>query len=264
MKHVFCCLLVLLPGLVSLAQVPYRFTEKPVWADEFDYEGLPDTSRWGYDTGGHGWGNNEWQYYRDSGNAWVRQGSLHITAHPQAWMGRAYTSARLVSRGKGDFLYGRFEVRAKLPPGLGTWPAIWMLPTYKQYGNWPASGEIDIMEHVGYDPEKVHISVHTKAYNHMQGTHKTAFRSVPGALSAFHTYRVDWTPDYIEGFIDDRLLFRFDNERKSSAEWPFDQPFYWLLNLAVGGNWGGKEGVNPAAFPASMEIDYVRVYGLQR
>jgi beta-glucanase (GH16 family) len=257
-------ILMIFCGVMATAQSPHRFTKQPIWADEFNYTGMPDTSRWSYDTGGHGWGNNELQYYRDSGNAWVNGSELVITARPEAYKGRSYTSARLVSRGKGDFLYGRFEARAKLPAGLGTWPAIWMLPSYNQYGGWPASGEIDIMEHVGYDPEKVHISVHTKAYNHMLGTQKTAARLVPGAISAFHTYRVDWTPDYIEGFIDDQLLFRFDNERKSSAEWPFDQPFYWLLNLAVGGNWGGKEGVHPAAFPASMAIDYVRVYGLQR
>ncbi|MCU0334245.1 MAG: glycoside hydrolase family 16 protein [Chitinophagaceae bacterium] len=264
MKHLFCHLAALLLATMTLAQAPYRYTAMPVWADEFDYEGRPDSTRWGYDVGGHGWGNKELQYYRDSGNAWVQQGVLRITARPQAWQGSAYTSARLVSKGKGDFLYGRFEARAKLPAGLGTWPAIWMLPTHWRYGNWPASGEIDIMEHVGYDPEKVHISVHTQAYNHIKGTQKTAFRQVPGALSDFHVYRVDWTPDYIEGFIDGQRLFRFDNERKTTAEWPFDQPFHWLLNLAVGGNWGGQKGVDAAVFPATMEVDYVRVYGLEQ
>lgn len=256
--------LLLLVATAAVAQTKARFTAKPVWADEFNYKGMPDTSRWSYDTGGHGWGNNELQYYRDSGNAWVNGSELVITAQPDSYKGMSYTSARLVSKGKGDFLYGRFEARAKLPAGLGTWPAIWMLPTDWRYGNWPRSGEIDIMEHVGYDPEKVHISVHTQAYNHIAGTQKTAFRQVPGAMDGYHVYRVDWTPELIEGYIDNQLLFSFRNEHKSPDEWPFDQRFHWLLNVAVGGNWGGKNGVNPQAFPASLLIDYVRVYGWEK
>lgn len=256
--------LLLLVATAVVGQTKARFTAKPVWADEFNYTGMPDSSRWSYDTGGHGWGNNELQYYCDSGNAWVNGSELVITASPENYKGMRYTSARLVSKGKGDFLYGRFEARAKLPAGLGTWPAIWMLPTDWRYGGWPRSGEIDIMEHVGYDPEKVHISVHTKAYNHIDGTQKTAFRQVPSAMDGFHVYRVDWMPELIEGYIDDQLLFSFRNEHKRPDEWPFDQRFHWLLNVAVGGNWGGKNGVNPQAFPASLLIDYVRVYGLEQ
>ncbi len=239
----------------------WTFETTPVWADEFDYTGLPDKTKWGYDIGGGGWGNNELEYYTDrEENASVANGLLTITAKKETYQNRNYTSARLVSKGKGDFLYGRFEIKAKLPEGKGTWPAIWMLPTDWAYGGWPKSGEIDIMEHVGYDPDVVHISVHTEAYNHSIGTQKTATRKVEKAMEEFHLYRVDWTPYAIRGYIDDKLLFTFVNEKKGSAEWPFDKRFHFLLNIAVGGNWGGAQGVDDSVFPAKMEIDYVRAY----
>jgi Beta-glucanase/Beta-glucan synthetase len=244
----------------------YTFNTTPSWADEFDYEGLPDSTKWGYDVGSrfNGWGNNELQYYTEKRleNARVGNGVLTITARKEKYEGFDYTSARLVSRGKGDFQYGRFEVRAKLPPGRGTWPAVWMLPTVPAYGGWPASGEIDIMEHVGYDPDVVHISVHTEAYHHSIGTQKTAAKKIEGATSGFHTYRIDWTPAYVRGYVDGTQLFEFANEGTDYRAWPFDQQFHWLLNVAVGGNWGGQKGVDDKAFPASMEIDYVRVYPL--
>lgn len=244
--------------------VSYSFEATPVWQDEFNYTGLPDTTRWGYDTGGQGWGNNELQYYtRSINNARVENGRLIISAIKENREGRNYTSARLVSKNKGDFLYGRIEARAKLPSGRGTWPAIWMLPTDWAYGGWPASGEIDIMEHVGHDPNNVHITVHTEAYNHSKGTQKGKSRTVTTAMSEFHNYRVDWTPDSIKGFIDDSLLFTFANEGKGSASWPFDKRFHILLNLAIGGNWGGAQGVDDAIFPAKFEIDWVRVYRIK-
>jgi len=137
-----------------------------------------------------------------------------------------------------------------------------MLPTDMKYGNWPKSGEIDILEHVGYDQDMVHISVHTQAYNHSINTQKTSKKKVSGVSEEFHSYRVDWTPTYIKGFIDGQEIFHFVNQNRSFKEWPFDQKFHWLLNLAVGGNWGGKEGVDDTIFPATFEIDYVRVYGL--
>jgi beta-glucanase (GH16 family) len=239
----------------------WTFETTPMWADEFDYTGLPDKAKWGYDIGGGGWGNNELEYYTDrEENASVANGLLTITAKKETYQNRNYTSARLVSKGKGDFLYGRFEVKARLPKGKGTWPAIWMLPTDWAYGGWPKSGEIDIMEHVGYDPDVVHISVHTEAYNHTIGTQKTATKKVEKAMEEFHLYRVDWTPYAIRGYIDDKLLFTFVNEKKGSAEWPFDKRFHFLLNVAVGGNWGGAQGMDDSVFPAKMEIDYVRVY----
>ncbi|WP_051189792.1 glycoside hydrolase family 16 protein [Daejeonella oryzae] len=237
------------------------FEATPVWADEFDYAGLPNSSKWGYDIGGDGWGNNELQYYTNSlNNIAVENGIMTITARKENMNGREYTSARLVSKGKGDFLYGRFEVKAKLPSGKGTWPAIWMLPTEWAYGGWPKSGEIDIMEHVGYDQNKVHITVHTEAYNHSIGTQKSATKIIPGASTDFHTYRVDWTPYSVKGFIDGEQIYQFVNEGKGSAVWPFDKKFHLLLNVAFGGNWGGAQGVDPAVLPQKMEVDYVRVY----
>lgn len=239
----------------------WQFEATPVWADEFDYNGLPDPAKWTYDLGGGGWGNNELQYYTDkAANAQVANGMLSVIARKEKMDNRDYTSARLVSKGRGDFLYGRFEIKAKLPAGKGTWPAIWMLPTDWAYGDWPKSGEIDIMEHVGYDPNRVHMSVHTEAYNHSIGTQKTATTTVDKAIGEFHVYRVDWTPYAIRGYIDGSLLFTFTNESKGYKTWPFDKKFHFLLNIAVGGNWGGQQGIDDSVFPAVMEIDYVRAY----
>ncbi|MGE7776199.1 glycoside hydrolase family 16 protein [Chitinophaga sp. NPDC101104] len=239
----------------------WQFEATPVWADEFDYNGLPDPAKWTYDLGGGGWGNNELQYYTDKpANAQVANGMLSVIARKEKMDNRDYTSARLVSKGRGDFLYGRFEIKAKLPAGKGTWPAIWMLPTDWAYGDWPKSGEIDIMEHVGYDPNRVHMSVHTEAYNHSIGTQKTAATTVDKAIGEFHVYRVDWTPYAIRGYIDGSLLFTFTNESKGYKTWPFDKKFHFLLNIAVGGNWGGQQGIDDSVFPATLEIDYVRAY----
>ena len=255
---------VAVPAAEAGAAPRWSFGQTPVWQDEFDYEGAPDPGKWGYDLGGDGWGNNELQYYTDKpANAFVGDGLLTIVAHRQRVNRRNdYTSARLVSRGKGDFLYGRIEFRARLPVGRGTWGALWMLPTDNRYGGWPRSGEIDIMEHVGHDPGRVHVTVHTQAYNHKVGTQRGQATLVEGASRDFHRYRVDWTPERIEGFIDDAPAFAFANEGTGPDVWPFDQRFHLLMNLAVGGDWGGAEGVDAAAFPAWMEVDYVRVYPL--
>ncbi len=254
------------PNIPAPTTQEYSFSSKPSWADEFDYEGLPDASKWGYDVGSpnNGWGNNELQYYTDGRkeNVTVSGGLLRITARKEDFGEKNYTSTRLVSKGKGDFLYGRFEVRAKVPKGKGTWPAAWMLPSDWVYGGWPNSGEIDILEHVGYDQDVVHISVHTKDYHHSIGTQKTAVKKIQNATTEFHLYRIDWTPDYIKGYVDDQLIFTFNNEKRGFAAWPFDQKFHWLVNLAVGGDWGGQQGIDDTAFPAQMEVDYVRVYDL--
>jgi len=240
-----------------------RFEAEPAWRDEFDYEGAPDPARWDYDLGGHGWGNDELQHYtRDAENARVGGGVLRIVARRGTREGRDYTSARLVSRGRGDFLYGRFEIRARVPAARGSWAALWMLPTGGAYGPWPHSGEIDIMEHVGYDPDRIHVTVHTGAYNHVAGTQRGSATRVDGATTGFHVYRVDWTPEAIRGYVDDRPVFEYANDGSGPAAWPFDRPFHLLLNVAVGGSWGGREGVDPSAFPAVMEVDYVRVYPL--
>jgi len=238
-----------------------------VWSDEFDYEGLPDIDKWSYDVGDGcpvicGWGNNELQYYTDSNldNARVADGILTIEAHKKQVHYKNYTSARLITKDKGDWRYGKLEVRAKNPSGKGTWPAIWMLPTDNKYGVWPRSGEIDIMEHVGYEPNKIYGTVHTLAYNHMRSTQKGGEVSIPDTESAFHNYGITWTQDKMEFFIDDDIYFTFVNEDKSSDEWPFDQKFHLLLNVAVGGNWGGKQGVDDSIWPQKMEVDYVRVF----
>lgn len=233
-----------------------------IWADEFDGTGLPDDTRWGYDVGGHGWGNGESQYYTDhrAENARVENGTLVIEARLEPFEGSSYTSARLLSKNKGDWTYGRFEARAMLPAGRGTWPAIWMLPTDWVYGGWPDSGEIDIMEHVGFDVGKVHGTVHTKAYNHTLGTQKGGSIQVPDATTAFHVYAAEWSPERIDFFVDSALYFSFENEHGDSAVWPFDQRFHFVLNIAIGGSWGGAQGIDDSVFPQRMVVDYVRVY----
>jgi beta-glucanase (GH16 family) len=242
-----------------------------VWSDEFDYAGLPDPKKWDYDVGGKGWGNKESQFYtaRRKENARVENGHLIIEARRERWQENEYTSARLVTRNKGDWTYGRFEVRAKLPSGRGTWPAIWMLSTGWTYGGWPSSGEIDIMEEVGFDPDVVHASVHTSAYNHTINTQKTARIKVPNSRNEFNVYAVEWSPEEIRGFVNDQHYFTFRNERLTNPaadyrQWPFDKPFHLLLNLAVGGTWGGQQGVDPAIWPQRLVIDYVRVYELEK
>lgn len=252
-------------GSVYTPQPPvdknWQFETTPLWADEFDNTGAPDPAKWGYDIGGSGWGNNELQYYTNStNNAKVENGKLSIIARQESLGGMNYTSARLTSRGKGDFTYGRIEVKAKLPAGRGTWPAIWMLPTDMAYGAWPKSGEIDIMEHVGYDPGNVHFSIHTEAYNHLINTQKTSTQFIATAITDFHKYRVDWTPYAVRGYYDDQQVFAFINEGLGYSKWPFDKKFHLILNLAIGGNWGGAQGVDNSIFPATMEVDYVRVY----
>lgn len=245
----------------SLQNNDWSFETTAFWSDEFDYTGLPDSTKWGYDIGGSGWGNHELQYYTNRiENASVAHGVLNITAQKENFGDKEYTSARLVTKNKGDILYGRIEVKAKVPAGVGTWPAIWMLPTDWEYGGWPESGEIDIMEHVGYDPNNIHISTHCKAYYWRRNNHKTATKIIPTAMTDFHVYRIDWTPNSIRGFIDDQLIFTNVNEKTGFEAWPFDKRFHLILNLAVGGDWGGKQGIDEQAFPASMQVDYVRFY----
>ena len=240
------------------AQEPARI----VWADEFNEPGLPDPAKWAYQTGGGGWGNRELQFYTAGRreNARVEDGRLIIEARREPWQGREYTSARLATKGRKHFLYGWFEIRAKLPCGRGSWPAIWMLGEQWPEAPWPAVGEIDIMEHVGFDPGRIHAAIHTSAYNHAQNTQKSASTELPRACEDFHVYALHWTPDRIAVYADGKPYFTFENERKTSAEWPFAKPQYLLLNVAVGGAWGGRKGVDDAAFPQRMEVDYVRVW----
>lgn len=278
MQKIILLLLIIITGVVSIfckkqqsntpAPVPnpvpanreWKFEDSAAWSDEFSIAGAPDPAKWGYDIGGTGWGNNELQYYTNGLNSIVSNGTLKIEARKDNSFGRDYTSARMVTKNKADWIYGRIEVKAKLPRGRGSWPAIWMLPTDWDYGNWPNSGEIDIMEHVGYDQNRVHISIHTKAYNHLLGTQKSANQFVSGASEEFHIYRVDWATYGIRGYIDGELIFEFLNPGTGPDFWPFDKKFHLLLNIAVGGNWGGTQGVDDTIFPITMEVDYVKVY----
>ncbi|WP_448660246.1 glycoside hydrolase family 16 protein [Sphingomonas sp. CJ99] len=241
------------------------------WADEFDAPGLPDTGRWTYDThrNAEGWYNDEAQYYaaNRAENARVENGHLIIEARKETldksrfrdFGGQAYTSARMISA-PTNWTYGHVVTRAKLPCGRGTWPAIWMLPAASDAG-WPRGGEIDIMEYVGHTPGVVHGSVHTDAFNHIRNTHKTGTQPVTDVCEAFHDYSVTWTPEAVEIAMDGKPYFRFDNDGKGDrATWPFDKPFRLILNIAVGGTWGGSKGIDDAAFPQRMEVDYVRYY----
>ena len=234
----------------------------PVWADEFDGSGPLDTSRWTFDMGGHGWGNNELQHYTDQlKNARRENGHLVIEAHREPLGERDYTSARLVTRGKAAWKRGRIEVRARLPSGRGTWPAVWMLGTAIDSVGWPACGEIDIMEHVGYRPDTVFATVHTTAFNHMRGTQVGDQRYVPDSETAFHTYAVDWRDERLAFSVDSVEYFTFERPTNATAaEWPFDMPHYLLLNIAVGGHWGGREGIDTTIWPQRMEVDWVRVW----
>jgi beta-glucanase (GH16 family) len=253
--------------LVSIAACESDRQRKVVWSDEFEVNGSPDSTKWGYDLGDGcpdncGWGNNELQYYRrEAKNVRVEGGYLIVEAHKDSVEGKGFTSAKIVSRDKGDWLYGRLEIKARLPEGRGTWPAIWMLPTEWKYGGWPASGEIDIMEHVGYEPGIVHGTVHTEAYNHTKQTQKEGKITVFDAQESFHVYTVDWTEDKMDFYVDDKLYHTVERDPKDDFRgWPFDQRFYLIMNIAVGGNWGGVKGVDPGIWPQQMEVDYVRVY----
>lgn len=235
-----------------------------VWSDEFDQGGAPDPQKWDYAVGGHGWGNRELQFYTRARpeNARIEDGHLVIEARREAWEGKEFTSARLVTKGRADWTYGRFEIRARLPAARGTWPAIWMLPTDWNLGDggWPDNGEIDIMEHVGYDPGVIHASTHTRKHQWRAGTQRTATLKVSDATTAFHTYAMEWDADEIRMYVDGRQYFTSRRDGGDWTVWPFYRPFHLVLNLAVGGDWGGVQGVDAGAFPQRMEIDFVRVY----
>ena len=249
-----------------------------VWADEFDAPGRPDPAKWGYEEGFVR--NNEAQYYTKDRpeNARVENGVLVIEARREQfpnpayregardWKGSRvaadYTSASVTTRGKASWTYGRVEVRAKLPMGRGMWPAIWMLGTNIGEVGWPKCGEIDIMEHVGFEPNTIHANVHMEKYNHAIGTGKGAKTTLEDPHLDFHVYALEWTDQELRFFVDDTEYFVFKNEGTGSDVWPFDKPHYLILNIAVGGAWGAQKGIDDSIFPQRMEVDYVRVYRL--
>ncbi|MGB5203216.1 glycoside hydrolase family 16 protein [Eudoraea sp.] len=236
-----------------------------VWQDEFDGNTL-SKENWIFETGAHGWGNNELQNYTEDENVTVSDGTLKIVAKKiEQGPGMVeYTSARLNST--ANYKYGRMEIRAKIPDhkGNGLWPALWMLGTNIQTAGWPACGEIDIMEYVSFEPNQTHFSIHSLANNHRDGTQVTSGPVLLETIEEeFHNYGLLWTDKYLKFYIDDieNIKLIFPRPAITNAEnWPFSGSFYFLMNIAVGGDWGGLEGVNDAIFPAVMEVDYVRVY----
>jgi beta-glucanase (GH16 family) len=231
-----------------------------VWSDDFDRDGPPDPAKWTYE---HGLvRNREAQFFtRDrSENARVAGGHLIITARKEPWEKASYTSASLTTQGRFAFTYGKVEICARVPAGRGTWPALWTLGTDMNTAGWPACGEIDIMEFVGMTPDTFHFTVHTKAFNHTKRTQKGANTVAPNAAADFHRFGITWTPERIDWFFDGRPVFSFANSGKGPDEWPFGSPQYLILNLAIGGAWGGLGGIDDTIFPAEFRVDYVRVW----
>jgi beta-glucanase (GH16 family) len=232
------------------------------WQDEFNYADVPDSNKWSYDVGGDGWWNKELQYYTNKRkeNARVENGQLIIEARKEDFEENKYTSARLVTKGKADFKYGKIELRAKLPKGRGIWPAFWLLSS-QDPRIWPDDGEIDIMEHVGYKQGEITGATHVK--KNANGTDilsKASTIMIPDAAENFHTYTLIWSPEKLEWYVDHKLFHHFDKDNRPSYQWPFDKEFYILLNIAIGGTWGGKEGIDDTIFPQKIHLDYVRVY----
>jgi beta-glucanase (GH16 family) len=269
------CVAVLLWSFSSASAADWKL----VWSDEFNQPGLPDPAKWGYEEGFIR--NNEEQYYtrERAENARVENGMLIIEGRKERFKNPAfdpqatgrngarrsrefseYTSASLTTRGKVSWKYGRIEVRAKLPAARGTWPAIWTLGTNTREVGWPVGGEIDIMEFVGFDPGIIHANIHTKNYNHVLKTGKGSQIAIADASEAFHVYALEWEADRLSFFVDDKKYFTYENEGTGSEAWPYDKDQYLILNLAIGGAWGGAKGIDEKAFPQRYEIDYVRVY----
>jgi len=230
---------------------------KLVFDEEFNKAGSVNTAQWIFDDGPVY--NQELEKYTSAkgGNAIVEHGNLVITATK---VNGVITSARLET--KQAWKYGYFEFRAKVPTGKGTWPAIWMLneSLKKGTGTWPASGEIDIMENVGYDPASFHFSLHSAKYNWMKPAQRTKAVSIPKATTEFHVFGLDWKPDTIVFYLDGSPAYTVERKGEDTDGWPFKDPFYLILNLAIGGNWGGSKGVDDAIFPSKYYIDYVRIY----
>lgn len=238
---------------------------KLVWSDDFSQEGHPDPAKWTYE---HGFvRNHEQQYYTTDRleNARVEGGNLIVEARPESYQGATFTSASLTTKGKWVWKYGKIEIRAQLPVARGAWPALWMLGDDHDRRGWPRCGEIDIMELVGFKPDEINGNVHNPA--RYDPAVPSAQRGKFGARTrlehpeaGFHVYGIEWDRDAITFAVDGQGYFTYHNLHRGEGQWPFDHPFYLILNLAVGGTWGGQHGVDTAAFPQEMKVDYVRVY----
>lgn len=246
-------LILLLIGNFCLAQQTKR---KLVWEENFNGKTL-NKENWNIEIGDGcpncGWGNNERQLYTDK-NHKLSKGKLVITAKKE---GNKYTSTRITTKNKKEFQYGRFEALAKLPVGHGIWPAFWMLGSNISEVGWPKSGEIDILEYVGREPHMVFTTLHTQdSHGNSINTKKTKFANIE---RGFHVFAIDWSKDKMDFFVDDVLVYTFNPIKKDENTWPFNQPFYFIINMAIGGNFGGPK-VDDAIFPQDFIIDYVRVY----
>lgn len=260
---------------------PIKEDYELVWSDEFNQKGKPDNTKWAFDYGFIS--NKEKQYFTDSlKNVRVEKGHLIIEAHKEkiankdfqneelkkkSWLqyitnidSAQYTSARINTKGLASWKYGRIEVRAKLPKGVGLWPAIWMLGENRKEVGWPECGEIDIMEHVGFNADTIFGTIHTKAYNHTLKTQKGKKIFIDKPYDEFHVFAIEWTEDKMDFLLDEVVYNSIQNEHKTTAEWPFDQKFHLILNVSVGGMLGGKKGIDDSVFPQQMVVDYVRVF----
>ena len=247
-----------------------------VWEDEFEYSGKLDLTKWGHEYGFQR--NKELQFYTDSiKNVRVENGFLILEAHKEKienplfknvesekWQENQefanYSSASITTENLANWTYGKIEVKAKLPKGVGVWPAIWMLGKNCKDIGWPECGEIDIMEHVGFNKDSIFGTVHTKAFNHTIGTEVGKSVFIANPYDDFHTYAIEWTPEKLDFIVDGKVYHNFQNTNKTTDEWPFDQPFHLKLNIAIGGSWGGQQGIDDYIFPQQMVVDYVRVY----
>ncbi|PWD99753.1 laminarinase [Marinilabilia rubra] len=239
----------------------YATKQELVWSDEFNGDEV-NREFWTFETGATGWGNQELQDYTDGENAEVEDGTLTIVAKKIGERGirGEYTSTRMITKDKKEFMYGRFEMRAKLPTGRGTWAAFWMLGANFPEVMWPHCGEIDIMEHVGYETGVVHSAMHTPSS--FGNTRNKGSVTLDDVENEYHTYGVIWDKHSMKFYVDDpeNIHYTYQPEVKNNETWPYDQPAFLLLNLAIGGTWGGKEGVDDRSFPQEYVIDYVRVY----
>jgi len=232
-----------------------------VMQDEFDVDGAPNSTFWSYNigTGSGGWGNNELQYYTDRPeNIVVEDGMLKITAKQESYMGSGYTSARILTKGKVEQKYGRIEARVKLPLGKGIWPAFWMLGANSDTVSWPACGEIDIMEYLGNNPTTAFGTVHGPGYSGANSISKNYVLQNDRFDTGFHIFGIEWGENYINYYIDD-VLYNQITPADVPGEWVFNQPFYIIMNVAVGGNLPGSPNAD-TSFPQTMLVDYVRIY----
>jgi beta-glucanase (GH16 family) len=264
MKYLFI-LITYFFAVSCLNEKPEEFSNNLVWEDNFKGSSL-DTNFWNTYKGNGcpelcGFGNHELQYYSgNSSSLKVENGKLIITAFYDS-LSKTFQSAKITTNKKIDFNTGYLEINAKLPNAVGTWPAIWLLPSLDRNLNWPLDGEIDIMENIGYDSCKILGTIHTKAYNHTIGTQKSDSIYINTAHQEFHTYSINWTDSILEWYVDAKLynsIKRFPNDR--IEQWPFDKSFHLILNQAVGGDWGGRFGVDTVSFPQDFIIESVRLF----